>query len=310
MRHVFIVNPVAGKKGNQDALLLHIRRAFPEGGYELLTTTAAGDARRLAAGAVETAGRAGEQIRLYACGGDGTLNEVVNAAAGVDYAAVTNVPVGTGNDFLRLFGEEGRKRFRDIAALKEGPQSAYDLMECNGMYGIDVICAGVDARTAADVDRFKAKPLVTGSGAYVLALVSTVAKGITRPMRVDMGPVHHDGPTAILCVCNGRHYGGGFNPVPDAWPDDGVLDMLLIGDVGLGFFATQVGKYAKGRYREIPEGYVTDYHGTQVSFSSREEMVVVIDGEVVRGKEFTVKLSEKKLNFFRPAGVELAPPTV
>lgn len=308
MRHVFIVNPHAGKKRNQDALLLSIRRAFPEGGYEVLTTTGPGDAKRLAREAIETAKRAGDPVRLYACGGDGTLNEVVNAAAGVDCAAVTNVPLGTGNDFLRMFGKEGRAKFADIAALRGGPQAAYDLMECNGHYGIDVICAGVDARTAADVDRFKAMPGVTGKGAYALALVSTVAKGITRPMTVDMGPIHHNGETAILCVCNGRHYGGGFNPVPDAWPDDGVLDMLLIGDVGLKFFATQVGKYAKGRYREIPEGYVTDYHGTEVSFSSKEEIVVVIDGEVVRGHEFTVRLSEKKVNFFRPTGVEFAPP--
>lgn len=306
MRHVFIINPAAGKKKSRQALLARIAAAFPQGDFEIRTTNRAGDAGPLAAEVIAP----GDPVRIYACGGDGTLNEVVNAAAGVDHAAVTNVPMGTGNDFLRIYGKEGRLKFADIAALKDGPQAALDLMECNGMYGIDVICAGIDARVAADVHRFKSLPLITGMGAYSLSLVNAVRHGITRPMTVDMGPIHHSGPTAILCVCNGRHYGGGFNPVPDAYPDDGVLDMLLIGDVRLKFFATHVGKYARGRYKEIPAGYIRDYHGTQVTFSSDEEITVVVDGEVLRDKAFTVKLSEKKVNFFRPIGVDYESPPI
>ena len=117
MRHVFIVNPMAGKRDSVQKLLSRIREVYPQGGYEVYATQAAGDAHRLAMEAIE--GR--EPVRLYACGGDGTLNEVVNAAAGCPTAAVTNVPVGTGNDFLRIFGPEGRRKFIDLAALREGP---------------------------------------------------------------------------------------------------------------------------------------------------------------------------------------------
>lgn len=305
MRHVFILNPVAGPKNSAKRLLDRVRAVFPVGEYEVYTTQGAGDARRLALQALAP----GDPLRLYACGGDGTLNEVVNAAAGKDWAAVTNVPMGTGNDFLRLFGKEGKDRFTDLAALKDGPQAPFDLIDCNGLLGLDVVCVGVDARVAADVHRFKRLPLVGKKGAYILSLIATTLKGITRPMRVEMGPIRHDGPTALVCVCNGQYYGGGFRPVPEARPDDGILDALLVGDVSLLQFAGCVGKYAKGRYKECPH-LVQDWHGRQVFVASEEELVAVVDGEVLRGTRFTICLSPYKVNFFRPSGVELVAPPV
>lgn len=300
MRHVFIINPVAGPKNSAKALLDRIEAAFPEGNFEAYTTAGAGDARRLALRALER----GDPVRLYACGGDGTLNEVVNAAAGKNWAAVTNVPMGTGNDFLRIFGREGKKRFTDLIALKDGPVSEYDLIDCNGLLGLDVVCVGVDARVAADVHRFKRLPFVGKKLAYILSLIATVLKGIVRPMEVEMGPIRHRGPTALVCVCNGQYYGGGFRPVPEARPDDGILDILLVGDVSLLQFAGCVGKYAKGRYRECPH-LVRDWHGDKVEIRSDRELVSVVDGEVLRDTSFTIRLSEYKVNFFRPAGVGL-----
>ena len=284
MRHVFIINPVAGKRLDRRIMLSRMERAFPRGGYEVFTTLGEGDAKAL----TEKVVAEGKPARVYACGGDGTLNEVVNGAAGCDYVAVTNVPTGTGNDFLRVYGKKGRGKFEDIAALRDGPQSPMDLIDCNGRLGIDVVCVGVDARTATDVHRYKQHPLVTGSGAYVLSLMENVVKGITRPMRVDMGPHHYDGKTALLCVCNGRHYGGGFCPMPEAIPDDGVLDMLMVKDVSRIKLAQLVGKYAKGRYKELDPVLYLSWHGDAVDLELREEGTAIVDGEVVRGKSFHI----------------------
>ena len=299
MRHLFVINPVAGQKKSTQELVARIAAAFPDGNYELFYTAGTGDAVQAARSAAQT----GEPVRIYACGGDGTLGEVVNGAAGWANAAVTNVPKGTGNDFLRIFGPHAKTRFADLAALSAGPQAAMDLMDCNGTLGIGVICAGVDARVAADMHKYKALPLVTGTGAYVLSLIVNVLfKGITRPTVIDTEGVHMAGETAIICICNGRYYGGGFMPVAEAMPDDGILDMLVVPDIDRRTFARLVGKYAKGRYRECP-GVVRDFHGTAITYSSEEEIVTVVDGEVLRGRSFTVKLSDKKVNFFYPAGM-------
>ena len=302
MRHIFIINPAAGKPKTTARLEERIARlSFP---HEVTYTRGEGDAQAIA----ERAARDGEPTRLYACGGDGTLNEVVNGAVGHDFLAVTNVPKGTGNDFLKLFGPQYRERFSDLEALAAGPQTAFDLMDCNGKLGLDVICAGVDARIAAGVHKYKRLKGVSGRWAYLLSLAEQIfLRGICRTMTVEMGGRRwEDQPTAILCVCNGRHYGGGFMPVGEAMPDDGVLDMLRVGQVSLPTFLRLVGQYAKGRYRDYPQ-IIDAVHGRGVFFSAQEPITVVVDGEVMRDTAFTVRLSEKKVNFFYPDGVSYAP---
>lgn len=298
MKHFFIINPAAGKKGSTDALVARIEELFGARGleYEIAFTAARGDAERITRQAAER----GEDLRVYACGGDGTLNEVVNGAAGHDFMAVTNYPKGTGNDFLKIFGKDYRVRFSDLEALSEGPQAAFDLMDCNGKLGIGSVCAGVDARIAADVHKYKHLPLVTGIGAYILSLlVNVLFKGIARPAVVEVEGARTAGDLSILCVMNGRYYGGGFMPVGDSEPDDGVLDMLVIPRVGLLTFFHLVGAYSKGRYREFPE-LIKAYHGSEIALSADEELVAVVDGEVMWDHRFTIKLSERKVNFFYP----------
>ncbi len=298
MKHLFILNPSAGKKGAAEKYAQEIKRVFAEKDFEIVFTERGGHAEELARAAAQT----GEPVRIYACGGDGTLNEVVCGAAGYDNAAVTNVPRGTGNDFLKIFGSNYRETFSDLAALAEGPQVAFDLIDCNGHLGLNIVCAGVDARIAADVHKYKRLPLVGGIGAYILSMIVNVLfKGICRPTVIEIEGETLRGDTAVICVCSGRYYGGGFMPVGEAMPDDGVLDILVVSKVNLLTFARLVGRYAKGQYRKFPQ-YIRHFHGTEIAFSSQEEIVAVVDGEVMRENAFHVKLSEKKVNFFYPVG--------
>ena len=295
MRHLFIINPAAGKKSSTKELEELLRKVDFD--HEIVYTKGEGHAEVLAREAAEQ----GEPVRIYACGGDGTLNEVVNGAAGYENAAISCVPKGTGNDFLKVFGPNYRDIFYDLEALHDGEVQKFDLIDCNGKLGLDVVCAGVDARIAADVHRYKDWFMIHGMGAYCMALIENLFKGLTRPMHVKMGGIDFKGETAILCVCNGRHYGGGFQPVPEAMPDDGVLDMLLVPKVSVFTFVRLVGEYARGNYKKYPQ-LIQDYHGTEVTYSSHREITTVVDGEVLRAKEFTVKLSDKKINFFFPKG--------
>ena len=143
-RMLLIINRYAGKNkivGRLTDLLDH----FTQQGYlpTVHITRHPGDATQIAC-------QFGSDYPLVVCsGGDGTLSEVVNGAAGFSNAAVTNVPLGTGNDFLKIFGPTCRERFSDLAALAVGPQAEFDLMDCNGVLGIGVVCAGLDARIAA-----------------------------------------------------------------------------------------------------------------------------------------------------------------
>lgn len=303
MKHIFIINPTAGKKRSTRALVDRIQALdFP---YEIAFTEKAGDAQQMARRAAES----GEPVRFYACGGDGTLNEVVNGAAGFDSAAVTNVPAGTGNDFLKIFGKENKARFSDLKALSEGPQAAMDLIDCNGRLGIDIVCTGLDARVAVDKDKYNDFPLVSGIGAYAISAVANVLfKRISQPVVVDMENYHFEGEATIICVCSGRYYGGGFMPVGDNMPDDGLLETLVVRKVDRLTFFRLVGEYGRGRYARYPN-LIQYGQGKGVTVRSPQELVAVVDGEPLRARELTIKLSDKRVNFFYPAGLDYLPKT-
>lgn len=297
MRHLFIINPAAGK-GNRIQQLENAIRGM-DVPWEIVYTKRSGDCEHY----TRQAAQSGQEVRVYACGGDGTLNEAVNGAAGYANAAVTNIPLGTGNDFLKMFGKNAKERFNDLPALSIGPQAALDLIDCNGRLGIDIACTGLDARIAADVGRYKKLPLVSGIGAYILATVeNALFKGISRPTVVDVGDIHYSGDIAIVTVCSGRFYGGGFMPVGDNMPDDGQLEVLVIPKVSLLTLVRLIGKYAQGRYRDYPN-LIWYRQENRAVVRSHKEMVAVVDGEVMRSREFVFQLSEKKVNFFYPADV-------
>ena len=92
----------------------------------------------------------GGELRFYACGGDGTANEVANGILGFDNAAMTMVPVGTGNDLLKNFGDDLEK-FRDVENLWDGPVFPMDVIEVNGRYAltIGIGCTGGQHRSVA-----------------------------------------------------------------------------------------------------------------------------------------------------------------
>ena len=296
MKHLFIINPAAGQRESTEKLEAQIKALPVEA--EIVYTSQAGEAVEITRRAAES----GEPVRIYGCGGDGTLNEVVNGAAGFANAAVTNVPMGSGNDYLKIFGPENKMRFADLEALVNGPQAAMDLIDCNGRLGIGVVCAGVDARVADNVDRYKRLPLIRGLGAYILSLaVNVLFKGITRPTKLDAGDFHFEGDTSIICVCSGRYYGGGFMPVGDNMPDDGVIETLIVPKVSVFTFARLVGAYSKGRYKEYPD-LIWPRKDSEITFAScdKRDVVVCVDGEIMRDRSFTVKLSDKKVNFFYP----------
>ena len=112
MKHVFIINPTAGKADSRQKIydMADALRAKHDLDVQCILTKKQGHATEIARRLCDS----GEELRFYACGGDGTVNEVANGIIGYDNAAMTVIPVGTGNDFLRNFGDDLEK-FRDAA---------------------------------------------------------------------------------------------------------------------------------------------------------------------------------------------------
>ena len=160
-----------------------------------------------------------------------------------------------------------------------------DLIDCNGHLGIDIVCTGLDARIAVDKDTYNGFPLITGIGAYAIsAVVNVLHKGIGVPTVVDCGDLHFDGETALVCVCSGRYYGGGFMPVGDNMPDDGLLEVLVVRKVSRLTFFRLVSKYGAGKYRDYPD-LIWYRQGHDVTVKGQQKLVAVVDGEPVWSRE-------------------------
>ena len=242
-----------------------------------------------------------EALYVYACGGDGTLNECANGAAERANVSITHYPCGTGNDFLKTFGPDNIDKFRDLKALAAGSVRQLDLIDCDGRYGINICSIGIDARVGADVHKYSKIPIIGGSTGYVVSLVVNLIKGVAKKFRITTDDnVTINKKITLACACNGRFYGGGFNPVPEAIPDDGILEILVIEPVSRLKAAKIVGRYAKGRYREFPD-LIKYIRGTRIEIESDRKFVVNIDGEVVSTDKISFKLIPKGINYIFPA---------
>ena len=298
MKHLFIVNPAASSRDRTKEYSQAITEQCEKRGlsYEIKVSAAPGDCKRIAKEAAAT----GEEYRIYACGGDGTLNEVVTGVVGYPNVAVTVFAGGSGNDFARAFSDPAA--FRDLEQLLDAQEEEFDLIRCNDQYSLNICSVGLDARIGADVANYKRLPLLSGFRAYAVSTLVNVIKGISQHYVVNIEGEHIDGQQTMICVCNGRYYGGGFNPVPEADPCDGLLDVLLVKKVSRLQVAGVVGKYKNGQYAQLPN-IVRHLQAKELTIVCDKETPVNIDGEILPTQEVTISVAEEKLRFFYPKGL-------
>ena len=295
MIHLFIINPAAGSRDRTKQYRKKIEQICGERGltYRIEVSGAPGECTRIAREAAET----GEQYRIYACGGDGTLNEVVAGAAGFDNVSVTCYRGGSGNDFVKIFSDPDA--FQDLKRLLDCREVEFDLMRCNGDISLNICSVGLDARIGTDVSNYKRIPLLSGFRAYAVSTVVNVVKGISEHYVVKIGDEVIDGRQTMICACNGRYYGGGFNPVPTADPCDGMLDVLVVKHVSRLQVPAVVGKYKNGRYKELPK-LVKHYRTKELTILCDKPTPINLDGELRTAQEVHICVAPEKIRFFYP----------
>ena len=302
MKHLFIINPAAGSYNRTDEYseIIHKICRARKLDYTILVSTAPGETIRISRKAAQLAAQEGEELRIYACGGDGTLNEVVNGAAGFDHVAVTAFSGGSGNDFVKIFDDP--KAFFDLHRLMDADEATFDLIRCNEDLSLNICSVGLDARIGTDVSNYKRLPLLHGFRAYAASTVVNVIRGIAEPYVVEINGEIIDGEQTFICVCNGRFYGGGFNPVPEADPTDGMLDVLLVKKVSRTQVPFLIGKYKNGRYKELAD--VARYIKTdRVKIVCDNPTPINMDGELRTAQIVEMRVAKEKIRFFYPKGL-------
>ena len=297
MRDVYIINPAAGKKDSTEKLTEEIKKVYGDEA-KILITKAAGEAQSLA----EEEAKTGDEVRIFACGGDGTSFEVLNGIAGYKNAAIGVVPTGSANDFIKYFGFDSKKRFLNIVAQKNGTLLPIDLIKAGVKYCMNQCCAGLDAQVADTMQRYKRLPLVSGSMAYNLAVVRTFLGKIGIQMKVSTdGKLFREGSFLFALCANAPVYGGGYISAPGADITDGELNCVTIDTIKRRQVIGLLPLYKKGEHEKIKEcnkGMCKSFE-----FEAEKEIPVSLDGEIIHTKSFKCKVLEKAKNFALPAEI-------
>lgn len=286
MKVLYIINPVAGK-GRAKGIAPEIIRICQKNEikFDLKYTSAPKDATEIA--------RRGTQEgydRIVSVGGDGTLNEIVNGIAGSSIA-LGIIPGGTGNDFIRSI-QPKLSLTEIINRTIHGEIKRVDLAKSEDMYFINIGSGGFDAEVAFVTN--KMKKLFSGSTAYLAALLKTIFTYKSTRIKITIDNLTFEKNTLLVAVANGKYYGGGINPTPEARVDDGIFDICFVEKLPKIKMLLLFPRYMKGTHAGIKGVYF--YKGKNVSLSSEEEFAVNIDGEVFLKKDVSFTIIPSGIN--------------
>ena len=300
-----ILNPAAGQG--------RAERAWPDLAPRLralgvaftqAVTCGPGDATALAREA--TAGGAG---RIIVAGGDGTLNEVINGcvqagAAGGPLPTLALLPIGTGADFARGLGitspasalralQRGRPRAIDLGRVAYRDEAGREAERAF----INVADFGLGPDASAALAR---GPRRLGQGAYLVAALRAIAdyrQALVR-LTVDDHPFYA-GASGILAVGNSPYFGGGMAIAPKARPDDGLLDVVVLGAADRRTLAgTLLPRVYAGTHLRHPAVHFA--RGSTVTIEADPPLPLEVDGEIVGTTPARFALHPRQIPVLRP----------
>lgn len=307
MKHIFIINPAAGRGKSLAKLEEDIIDAFTKSGkekeYEIYYSVSVGDAERYVRErcAVETT----EPMRFYACGGDGTVNEVFGGTVGADNAQVAVIPIGTGNDFIKNFGTSDS--FMDISAQIEGDVTLIDGIRVNDRYAVNFVNMGFDCAVVESVQKIKRSPMISSGLAYIAGVAIEFVKMPGTRLKsfvIDGKKIEKD--ELLLCAfANGGFYGGGFHSAPLAMTDDGIIDLCFVNRVSRFQFLTMISKYKNGTYIDSKRIMkYAEYHKCKsASIDFDGEQSLCIDGEITKMSRLEIEICPKIFRLSLPKGI-------
>ena len=262
---------------------------------ELSVTSAAGDARAMAASAVEKGYRT-----VVAAGGDGTINEVVNGLAGSE-VALGILPVGTMNVFAAELGLPGDLR-KAWEVIQAGHTRRVDLARANEQYFAQLAGVGLDAQVVQATSwQFKKN---FGPLSYMISAAQIASRKPPR-LLVESEGVTREG--CFVLIGNGRYYGGPFPFFKDARIDDGKLDVLIFKNLGYLDIARYLATIMMGSH--TAQADVEYFQTREAAVSSDQEVPVEVDGEVVGNLPVRFQISSRTLRVLVPEPPVVAPAT-
>jgi YegS/Rv2252/BmrU family lipid kinase len=289
MEHYILVNPVSGKhKGEKYGNVIQkLLKKYNIDSKIILSEYP----KHLTAVTKELSSKS--KCRFYSVGGDGTLNEVISGMIGTNSDVVV-VPCGTGNDFLKSISKYKSMRKIILSSIGRDSSKCDVLKIGKDCYSINILSVGFDAMVGKNVDIFRKVPFISGSMKYSLSIFYTLLKNQNFKFKVRTDNETKKGYFTLIAVANGKYYGGGVCPCPNATIDDGLLDICEIDATSLSTKIKLLPKYKKGEHTSLKQAKMT--RAKNISIVSTRNFPINIDGEILYKNRINISLVPEAIN--------------
>jgi diacylglycerol kinase (ATP) len=326
MKHLFIINPCAGKEDSTSAITQRVEAyasSHPDFDYQIYVTQSQGDATRWVSQWCNE--HPAQEARFYACGGDGTLNEVVSGAIGRTSIQVSCYASGSGNDYIKYYGT--LEDFNDLERLVNGTPHPVDVMKIisppaasaannnadsgspfitgggSPRYSINICNFGFDAMVCKVGNDVRRKPIIGGKHSYTTGIIRSIFTSRSNYVRMTVdGQPFYDGNMLLCTLGNGRYNGGKYMCAPLSKNDDGLLEVNLFKRMSLIKFASLIDDYSRGTHINRPDvkRLMLYRQATTVEMASPDPFWLVIDGEMLHSNRYRVENLRHAVTFVSP----------
>ncbi|MDR2101551.1 MAG: hypothetical protein LBP43_03175 [Treponema sp.] len=238
------------------------------------------------------------RVRVYAVGGDGIAFDCLNGIVGIPNAELAIIPYGSGNDFIRSFGDENYEAFRNIPLQTRSPAIPTDIIHCGNNCALNFCTVGLEAgaviKTLSLNKRFdKLRPLVPALSSFFYTLGGILGAFdksiIAQRYEINADGVDLSGLYSIVNIANGPCYALGKSAVITAVPDDGFLDMMMVRELSSFEVLRLLPDYLGGNYDKYPDIFFLR-RVKKVSIRSEEPLLVNLDGEVFFDSDLAIEI--------------------
>lgn len=285
-----IINPLGGK-GNSIKTLAEVKKILSEKNieYHIHKTEYAGHATEIAKQL-----SAVPDTKIIVLGGDGSFHEVLCGIENFDNIILGIVACGSGNDFIKKSGHPSDVRGAMDVILK-GESKYYDFIDLGNYRCLNVAGTGMDVDVLLKYQNVKK---LKGSAAYLYALLYTLLHTRFHKLRLTIDGKASEHTVFMIGVGNGAFFGGGMPICPNAEPDDGILNIVVVNKFSRWIYPFMLIKFLRGKI--INSKYTKEYNTKEVKIEALDDITKIeLDGEIIDDKVLNCKIVSNKLRIFR-----------
>lgn len=253
---------------------------------------------------------------IIVAGGDGSVNELVNGliqantvAGKADWDKIRNfrlgiIPMGTGNDLCKTL--KISSSLKDLKQLISNNSTTCtdvgkaQFTDKNGQdssrYFINITDVGMGGIIVENLE--KESSLLSKSVRYQIQIAKTFFTYKKSLVNVFNSSIQYQGKAMNVIVANGKFFGNGLGIAPEADAQDGLLDIVILGDISIMDYLTHLGKVKKCQKLSHPEVFYHQTDEINITSADKRDLPIDMDGEFVGYAPLKIINLPQRLHFY------------